>query len=49
METYIIKEKKLKRLDDLTKDSQKSILPFAIFLVIVFLIAYLFFNNIFFN
>jgi len=49
METYTIKEKKLKRTDDLTKDSQKSILPFGIFLVIVFLIAYLFFNNVYFN
>jgi hypothetical protein len=49
MKSFVIKEKKLKRIGDLTKDNQKSILPFAIFLVIVFIIAYLYFNNVFFK
>ncbi len=49
METFVIKEKNLKRLGDLTNDGQKSILPFAIFLVFVFIIAYLYFNNVFFK
>jgi len=49
MKPILIKEKKFKRLDDLTKSDQKSILPFIIFLVIVFIVVYLYFNNVFFK
>jgi len=48
----IFSEKKYKRTDDesaIKGKTQKTILPFLIFLVIVFLIAYIFFFNFYFK
>jgi len=44
MEKFKIQEKKLKRREDLLKHEEKSGLPFLIILVVIFLVAYLFFH-----
>jgi prepilin signal peptidase PulO-like enzyme (type II secretory pathway) len=48
MEKFKIQEKNLKRKGDLIKRNDNTGLPFAIFLIVSFLIAYLLFQYIYF-
>ncbi len=48
MKDYEKGQKNYNRYLDKEVKPEKSILPFAIFLVVLFLISYLFFNNYFF-
>jgi hypothetical protein len=49
MQKFIIGEKKYKRREDLLNQEDKTGIPFLILLVILFLIAYIFFQFVYFS